>query len=214
MKWWFAGGLAAAVVVLAMSVVPGLVRQNRVNRAMQDLVAALGTNRFAEARLSDDFAWGPRPASLGTGRRSSLPAGVLDATSRIQILTEGQDDGWMLRARGISALATGDIPAAIQALEQAVAAEPLEPRPRTDLAAAFLERYRLRGDVADANAALSRVTEALRMDELLAPALFNRALALEAISGAGASRQAWMDYLAVDSTFQWAVEARAHVSGR
>ena len=132
MKWWFAGGLAAAVVVLAMSVVPGLVRQNRVNRAMQDLVAAVGTNRFAEARLSDDFAWGPRPATLGSGRRSSLPARVLEATSRIQILTDGQDDGWMLRARGISALATGDIPAAIQALEQAVAAEPLEPRPRTD----------------------------------------------------------------------------------
>lgn len=213
MRWWYTGGLAAAAVVLAISFVPGLVRQNRVNRAMQDLVAAVGSTRFAEARLSDDFAWGPKPAAPNSGRRN-LPTPVLVASLRIEILTDGQDDGWMLRARGISALATGDVSAAIQALEQAVAAEPLEPSPRNDLAAAFLERYRLSGDVADANAALSRVTEALRMDELLAPALFNRALALEAISGAGGSRQAWMDYLVVDSTSQWAVEARTHISGR
>ena len=212
MKWWYAGGLAAAAaVVLAISVVPGLVRQNRVNRAMQDLVVAVGTNRFTEARLSDDFSWGPRPATLRSGLQSSLPASLLVATSRIQMLTEGQDDGWMLRARGISALAAGDVSTAIQALEQAVTADPQEARLRNDLAAALLERYRLRGDVADANAALARVTEALRMEAQLAPALFNRALALEAISGASASRQAWMDYLAVDSTSQWAAEARAHV---
>ena len=130
------------------------------------------------------------------------------------MLTEEQDDGWLLRARGISALATGDVSTAIQTLEQSAATEPLEARPRSDLAAALLERYRLRSDIADANAALSRVTEALRMEGGMAAALFNRALALEAISGAGASRQAWMDYLAVDSTSQWAVEARAHLSGR
>ena len=146
-------------------------------------MVAVGTNRFTEARLSDDFSWGPRPATLRSGLQSSLPASLLVATSRIQMLTEGQDDGWMLRARGISALAAGDVSMAIQALEQAVTADPQEARLRNDLAAALLERYRLRGDVADANAALARVTEALRMEAQLAPALFNRALALEAISG-------------------------------
>ena len=212
-RWRYLGGLAAAaVVVLAISVAPGLIRRQQVDRAMRDLVAAVGTNRFTEARLSDDFAWGPRPGTVRAVAPADLPAQVLAATARLRSLTDGTDESEMLWARGVSSVVTGDMTEAIQQLERAVAMKPTNARFLTDLSAALLEQYKRDRVMVDVVAARTAAEAALLLRPGSPPALFNRALAVEALQGRDASRTAWEAYLSEDHSSGWADEARAHLA--
>jgi tetratricopeptide (TPR) repeat protein len=86
-----------------------------------------------------------------------------------------------------------------------------DPELSADLGAALLERSRRLGTLVDAIGALEQTEAALRLDSRSLPALFNRALALENLKRVNEARQAWQEYLAVDSRSPWSEEARAHL---
>jgi predicted anti-sigma-YlaC factor YlaD len=59
---WTAGvALLAASVLVAVGLWPSI-RGGGAEGAINDLVAAVGSSRFSEARLSFDFAWGAAPS--------------------------------------------------------------------------------------------------------------------------------------------------------
>jgi hypothetical protein len=81
-----------------------------------------------------------------------------------------------------------------------------------DLAAALLERHRRTLQTDDAIQALAEAQRALVSDPRSLAALFNRAVALEAL-GRPEARGAWAAYLDRDGTSGWAVEARHRLEG-
>lgn len=82
----------------------------------------------------------------------------------------------------------------------------------SDLSAAHLARATRLRDAREVLAALDAASRALEIDATYAPALFNRALALEAITLDRQAALAWRRYIAVDSTTHWSQEARAHLA--
>lgn len=99
----------------------------------------------------------------------------------------------------------GRLDAARQLLEEVRRLHPSDAAALSDLSAVRLEL----GFVADA---AELAAQALKIDPSQAEAAFNYALALERLSNRPAAIEAWEAYLALDSSSQWATEARQHLS--
>ncbi|HYC62928.1 MAG TPA: CHAT domain-containing protein [Thermoanaerobaculia bacterium] len=82
----------------------------------------------------------------------------------------------------------------------------------SDLAASYYTEAVQRDDVERLAAALAAADSALRIDDRLPEALFNRALIVERLGLTSLARAAWQRYLDVDPESPWAAEAREHVS--
>ncbi|SOD03323.1 CHAT domain-containing protein [bacterium JGI 053] len=88
------------------------------------------------------------------------------------------------------------------------AAEPVRsPSVLSDVAAAYLVRAQQRQSMHDLLMALDAAEQSLERAPRYAPALFNRALALDWLNLVDQARSGWRAYLAVDSTSGWAAEA-------
>jgi tetratricopeptide (TPR) repeat protein len=202
--------VAAALAAIAIWIAPTLLRRFQVGNALEDLIDAVGSARFTEARLSDAFTWGPRPSATRSGDGRGGGPLVQAAAARVTALTAGDASGEMLRARGVALLARGDLDEAIEVLRRAGRAQP-DARTWSDLAAALLERQKRRGSRDDAVEALAMSDRAV-LDLPDEPAvLFNRALAIETVHGIEASQVAWQRYLQVDGSSPWATEARGRL---
>jgi Flp pilus assembly protein TadD len=207
-----AAGLAvAATLVLAVSGVLPLGRSR--TPELTALVAAVGTDRTIEPRLTGGFAHGPLRGAL----RSSEPAGmnlspdVRIAAAEIEKVTVGQPSLGAQQARGIAALVVGDTDRAVTTLEAAAALSPSNARILNDLAVAYLVRSQRTGHSDDLSKALASVNRALTVDRSLPEAWFNRAYALERLSMTNEARDAWQAYLTIDDRSGWADEARARL---
>jgi len=212
--WWYGVGAVAAVLIAVVWLRPWVTNGQRLDAAMGELVQAVGTNRFIEARLSGPFAYGRAPGVVrGPSDRPPPTSSVLAAASRVQNTDAGTSDARHLHARGIASLALGDIDAAVRALDTA-ARIGADGSVESDLAAALLERYRMTGKRDDAELALTHARRALAADAKSPAARYNLALAQTAVEGPDRSLDAWRAYLAIDSTSPWADEARAKLIGR
>lgn len=93
----------------------------------------------------------------------------------------------------------------LQLLNQAVASRPNDPAILNDLSAAQFTA----GYVADA---AENAAKAIDVDPENTSALFNWAIAIEALENRPAAVRAWKNYLAHDSTSGWAAEAKQHLT--
>ncbi len=209
-------GLAtAAALVAAIGV---LLYRVRVDRNPTPLVAelaeAMGTRRFVEPRLTGGFQHGRlivlRAEGTPPGLDAESPA-VLAAVARIRARAAGDTSPEALDALGITYLVSGDVGAAVKALESASAQAPDDPRVLTDLSAAYLVRAQRMDEPADLPKALEAAERAIVLKDVPVEAYFNRALALERLHLVDAARKAWTDYLDRDPSSQWADEARQHL---
>ena len=116
-----------------------------------------------------------------------------------------------LKSLGIAYLVMGDINRAVPVLEEAADQRSSDPRILSDLSAAYLVRAAHNNQPQDFAKALAATERAAKTDPRVAEALFNRALALEALSLREQAREAWQEYLRVDSKSGWAEEARTHL---
>lgn len=119
------------------------------------------------------------------------------------------------QAFGEFSLATKDFDEAIKHLSLAVNGDPNNVAYRSDLGAALLEKgvyNRLNGREGEGAEELSRSLEelerALNIDADFKPALFNRALCLEAMERWRQAEAAWVNYLAKDPNSPWAMDAK------
>ncbi|HUL76013.1 MAG TPA: CHAT domain-containing protein [Vicinamibacteria bacterium] len=179
------------------------------------LAEALGTERFVEPRLTGGFRHGPLVVLRGEAPHGldAYPPAVLGAVARVRERAEAEPSPETLGALGVTYLVSGDVGAAVKALESATAQAPRNPRLLSDLAAAYLVRASRLDEPADVPRALEAAEKAIALQEPPAEAWFNRALALESLHLVDAARKAWQDYLARDASSGWADEARRHLEG-
>lgn len=99
----------------------------------------------------------------------------------------------------------------IASLQRAASLGQLPSRPLGDISAAYLIRAGETQNTRDLLEAISSAERALAADPKSPVARFNLALALDWLGLEGQARQAWAQYLAIDSTSGWADEARTRM---
>jgi len=203
-------GLAAAAA-LVVAVIPAYMRSrsSSAQQELQALVAAVGTDRTVEPRLTGGFAYGPlRGALRGEASTAPLSPDVRIAAAEIEKAATSSRTPEALRALGISYLVTGDIARAVQTLEEATSGASPDARALTDLSAAYLVRGARMNQPQDFAKARTMADRAVKLNPGLAEAWFNRADAMESLRLSIEARDAWREYLKVDAVSDWANEAR------
>jgi tetratricopeptide (TPR) repeat protein len=211
---WSTGGLAAAaaasiMLMVATGVTPWRTTQSPELRA---LVAAVGSDRTIEARLTGGFAYGPLRGPVRSGEASSakISPDVQIAAAEIEKAELGKSTAGARHLLGLAYLTSGDIDHAVPTLEQA-AEQAADAQILSDLAAAYLVRAERLGGQQDLTKALNAADRAIHANPHLLEALFNRAYTLERLSLVPEARAAWQEYLKVDSNSGWAAEAQQHL---
>ncbi|MGE3491328.1 MAG: CHAT domain-containing protein [Vicinamibacterales bacterium] len=214
-SWLIAGGVlaAAATLVLAVRLQPDLLQRVRggdaVDPQLAKLVAAVGEERYIEARLSGDFNYGPlRSATRSTGDLSSKNLALLSVAGQLQKDAERQPTARNLHAWGAAQTLLGDHTGAVRTLTLAASIEGESADKWSDLGAAYLARGVALDAPEDVPVGLEQIERALSLDPLHAAALFNRAYALERMGIRDAEEAAWHKYLSVDSSSGWTAHAR------
>jgi Putative zinc-finger len=207
--WSSAAGLAAAAS-LVLVIGTGLIPWRGDSSDLRALVAAVGTDRTFEARLSGGFEYGPvrGPVRGADGAPTSPDVRIAVATIEKEAVRRRTDQN--LHELGVAYLVAGDVGPAISTLE-ATASRTNTPTALSDLAAAYLVRGMRENRLQDVSRALARASQAVQRDASMREALFNRALAFEHLSMFDDARQAWEAYLKVDDQSGWAAEARIHL---
>lgn len=207
MAWGIAAGLAAAAtIVLAVNVFRPF-GANGDERALTELVTAVGAARTFEPRLTGGFAYAPvRGPVRGVNNVANLSPDVRIAIAEIEKQAAARPV-----AAASAALVAGDADRAIGILEALSQLRQNDPKILTDLSAAYLARAERTSSVEDASRGLAMANRALEIDRLLPEALFNRALALQMSGLTEEARAAWQSYLAIDDRSGWADEARARL---
>ena len=200
---------ACAMLWLAGSLVP---RWTSSSSELRALVAAVGTERPVEARLSGGFEYGPLRVTRGpSGAMRPVSPDVRIAVALSEKQASVRRTPQALQALGIGYLVMGDVDRAVPLLEQAVERPSPPAEMLSDLSAAYLVRADRGRDPLDLAKALAVGDRAVRTNASLPEALFNRALALERLSLTDEAFRAWQDFVALDSDSPWAAEARVHV---
>jgi tetratricopeptide (TPR) repeat protein len=210
--WPSVGAALATAAVLMVTVSSWRHASPSPSAELQALVAAVGTDRTIEPRVTGGFSYGPfRGPVRGAEKPTSLSPDVRIAAARIEKDAGTSRTQEAMRTLGIAHLVVGDIDRAITTLEAAANESTAEAQTLSDLAAAYLVRARRRADAKDAETALMMAERATTMNPQLVEAWFNRAYALEQLTRRDQAKQAWQDYLKVDSSSPWAEEARQHL---
>ncbi|HEV8577607.1 MAG TPA: CHAT domain-containing protein [Thermoanaerobaculia bacterium] len=180
----------------------------------ESLARALGSIRLIEPRLAGGFAHAPCTSEPPRGDR--LVPGV--RCSPPPTGAERREVGRVVRrlrqpeetALALLLLEADRTDRAIQQL--AKLAQPGTARALSNLGAAYLVRAQRQDEPRDLLTAVGILDRAVQADAAFPEALFNRALALEKLFLTAEAQQAWVAYLALDSTSRWAREARAHLA--
>lgn len=198
-------GLAAAAVILIAVNVWNPSGTNGDQRALTQLVTAVGTTRTFEPRLTGGFAYAPVRGPVRGANDIELSPDTRIAIAEIEKQFAARP------IAGAAAMIGGDIDRAIAILEASSKTDPTNANILSDLSAAYLVRADRQGNKTDASQALATANRALEIERLLPEAMFNRALALEAIGQIEDARTAWQAFLTIDDRSGWADDARARM---
>jgi tetratricopeptide (TPR) repeat protein len=203
--WRIAAGLAvAASLVLAVNVWQSS-GPDAEERAFTNLVAAVGTARTFEPRVTGGFAYAPVRGPVRGANTVELSPDARIAIAEIEKQFAARP------IAGIAALVAGDPNRAIPILEKAAGDNPNDAKLLNDVSAAYLVLAERDNSKDAASHALAMANRALEIDRLMPEALFNRALALQ-LSGLNEdAKAAWQAFLTIDDRSGWADEARTRL---
>jgi tetratricopeptide (TPR) repeat protein len=201
---------AAAAAVVAMFVaIPSLRerlwRGDAAMRAAAEIEDGFEKRQTA-ARLSLDDTYKPAISIVRGGKKTDPAIQILIAAGKAEEIAEKRTTAKNLHAAGLLYLLGGERDKAVEKLEGAAAAES-SAAVLNDLAAAYLTR----GHDDDYARALDYANRALQIERTPA-GLWNRALALDRLTRNREAIAAWNEYLAADSSSQWAAEARDNLT--
>lgn len=213
-RWVIVGGVLAAAAALALVVwtQPDLIRRLRRDDAsvqLERLVAAVGEERYVEARLTGGFRFGPlRSVNRGSGSTSRTNLSLVAAAGELQKRAQANPTPVNLHNWGVAQLLLLELDGAIDALQAATLADPRYSAALADLSAAYLTRFQIEGNAQDLPRALEAAERARQLPSPPVEVLFTRALTLELMNLNEMAASTWHDYLASDADSPWADEAR------
>ena len=175
---------------------------------VSDLAQAAGAleARTTPGRFTGGLPYAP--VSVATRGKGAAPAPqLLMSVARVQRAMLDSFDPASRATLGVGWALLGDFEQSVGALELAVLQTPADANLQSDLSSAYLGRATHRGLTEDLPRALRASSIASREAPGHPEALFNRAMALEALGLRRQAVTAWRSFLAVDSTTAWAREA-------
>src|SRR5262249_28896266 len=127
---------------LWLVITTGVIPWRPADRELKALVAAVGTDRPIEARLTGGFAYGALrgPMRGGTPAAPTASPEVRMAAANAEKGLAARTTAPALHTLGVASLVVGDLDRGIPMIERAVAQPPPNARYLTDLAAAYLAR--------------------------------------------------------------------------
>jgi len=189
------------------------VQRNQPAAAEHLLASAYTEKRTLELRVGG-ANYAPIRISRGAATSfTSRPEPLLKAESLIatQLQSHPSDPAW-LQAKAEADVLEGKYKAAVETLQHALQLDPGSPRLLTDLATAHFERALEEDRPEEFGAAFEYLSQTLRQHPDDPVALFNRAVVSEHQFLYQQSLEDWDHYLRIDSTSQWADEARSRAS--
>jgi CHAT domain-containing protein len=189
-----------------------------VDQGLAQLRLAYHGQRPIELRTTANFDYAP----VAELRGGVSPAGDEQALARagkfLVISTENSTDAKAHQAMGNLYLAEKNFKAALIEFNSAHELEPKDATIYNDLGALFLEKANQdekegkKGErLKDHAASLQNIELALKIDNSLLEALFNRALVLQKMKVIPQAQEAWQKYLEKDSASPWAAEAQRNL---
>lgn len=217
------GGAIAAMLVLGIGFViwRNVSYQSLTDKGRASLQAAFRESP-TEARMAG-FNWSPQSITLG-----GQPKDAADNTSVKRAFfyfgdaadkQPGPDSHYAL---GQYYLATGDIDSAVKEFSQALESMPKNAKLQSDMGAALLELAKRKPTEDDQSKraenrseylsrSLEHLDQALKLDDSLLEALFNRALCYQYMQLLSLAEADWKSYLNRDANSLWAEEAKRHL---
>jgi CHAT domain-containing protein/cytochrome c-type biogenesis protein CcmH/NrfG len=215
-SWWRRWSLApvlAGATVMAV-VVAGALWWSWNNRATPDAANRLLARAYTDQRTLElripDAAYGPLRVQRGPAESfTARPAPLLKAEALIASrLSAHPDDPAWLQAGARADVLEGKYDAAVESLQRALELQPHSPDVMFELATAHFQRAQSEDRQEDYAAAYELLSDVLAQQPENAPALFNRAIVAEHQFLYQQALDDWEHYLKLDSTSQWAEEAR------
>jgi CHAT domain-containing protein len=203
-----AASLAAAAAAFVWVWLGPASRDAAARPELTQLVAAVGPRRPFEPRLTGGFGYGPLASPVRSGDPSAVPLEIREAALALERAARETPSASTIAARGASKLFLGEPNEAVRDLETAVQMAPVDARLHSDLAAAYLLRASQLQSADDLQRALSTADQAARLAPSLPEAVFNKALALQALHLREQEQTAWEQYLTIDAASPWAAEVR------
>jgi len=203
---------ALVIVAVGLSIALWLLLQKSdVEKGMIALNQAQGNERLIQSRVS-----GLNYAEKRTLRGNEVPM-LQNRQARdysellFQQSVRDKEDAASYHALGRLYLAEQNFAKAREQFEKALAKTPNDPQLQSDLGATFLELGQSTRDGAYLAQSLQYLDRALQLNPSLPEALFNRALVYEQMRLLPQAKDAWRQYLQIDSTSPWAKEAERHL---
>ncbi len=203
-------GVAAGLVLAMAGLACGCQRSWSVLDTRRALSRAAGRDAFAGVRFA-----GIADGAAVAWRDPALLRAVAVQIER-QRAASPAEAAWQVANHGLIELAAGRLDRAEALFRRAAALGAAgDPGPRVDLCAFFLARAGRAEDAkpADPLRALAACDEALALGPASPEALYDKALALEALCLWHEAAVTWTRYLRLDPTSEWSRGARLHLKG-
>ena len=210
---WLIATAAVLLIVTVPAIREAIERPFRGSPVDRLIALAPSTARLVEPRLTGGFRWAQYHGPL-RGNEEQVDAAALRLSGAAGELIErsARDSSAAAQhAAGVALILVQKSNEAVARLESA-ARGTRDATLWSDLAAAQYEAALRQGRAALYPEALASADAALRIDQRLPEALFNRALVLEKMGLTDEARRAWQRCLEVDGSSAWAAEARAHLA--
>ena len=215
LKGFFSSPVPAALAVLVIAGIIGFFVW-RSSSSDSDVLIALNkfqkSSRPTVARITG-FDYAPKIEGTRGEANKNNEINLLSAKLTAQKAIEKGETAENLHELGLVYLAEKNFDEAAKLFEKALNKAPNNAKIHNDLGVALMEKADLQevGAMQNLTRASEEFGKAISLDKSLLEAYFNKALCLEKIPGSPQAKEAWQDYLKLDSNSQWAEEARAHL---
>ena len=203
--------VAAAAIVLVVRAQPEWLQRLRGNDPqIEQIIAAVGEERYLEPRLTGGFRYGPlRTLTRGDTRDDNLA--LRAQLAQLRSAAERSPDARSLHALGIVELLVGLTDESIDSLTRAVQLSDRQAEFHADLGAALIVRVAHEKGSAGTSMARDSIARALALEPRLVEALYSRALIAEMDGTGEQAAQYWREYLQYETSPEWRADAEARL---